>query len=76
MRSTFARTTTDASGQFILGMTDIYSNAFAFGVDAGNFSFSVSQPLGVSNGNLMYPHAEYEIIPHYALKFEGISATL
>ncbi len=62
MRSTFARTTTDASGQFILGMTDIYSNAFAFGVDAGNFSFSVSQPLGVSNGNLMYPHAEYEII--------------
>ena len=62
LRSTFARTTTDANGQFILGMTDIDSNAFAFGVDAGNFSFSVAQPLTVSNGYLQYPYAEYELV--------------
>ena len=62
LRSTFARTTTDASGQFILGISDIDSNAFAFGVDAGNFSFSVSQPLTVSDGTLQYPYADYEIV--------------
>ena len=62
LRSTFARTTADASGQFILGMTDIDSNAFAFGMDAGNFSFSVSAPLAISSGSIQYPYANYEII--------------
>lgn len=62
MRSTFARTTADATGQFILGMSDIDSNAFAFGVDAGNFSFSVSQPLTVSRGYMQFPYAEYELV--------------
>ena len=62
LRSTFARTTADASGQFILGMTDIDSNAFAFGMDAGNFSFAVAAPLAISSGSIQYPHANYEII--------------
>ena len=31
-------------------------------MDAGNFSFSVSQPLTVANGAVMYPYAEYEIV--------------
>ena len=62
LRSTFARTTTDATGQFIMGMSDIDSNAFGFGIDAGNFSFSVAQPLAVSHGVLTYPYAEYEIV--------------
>ena len=62
LRSTFARTTADASGQFIMGMTDIDSNAFAFGVDAGNFSFSVSAPLAISSGAVMYPYANYEVV--------------
>ena len=62
LRSTFARTVTDAQGQFILGISDINSNAFAFGVDAGNFSFSVSQPLSVSAGSLQYPYADYDIV--------------
>ena len=38
------------------------STAFAFGVDAGNFSFSVSSPLAVTDGYLQYPYAEYEIV--------------
>ena len=62
MRSTFARTMTDASGLFILDISNIYSNAFAFGIDAGNFSFGVSQPLTVSNGSLRYPYADYDVI--------------
>ncbi len=62
LRSTFARTTTDAEGQFILGISDINSNAFAFGVDAGNFSFSMAQPLTINGGTLQYPYADYEIV--------------
>ncbi len=62
LRSTFARTTTEAEGQFILGISDIDSNAFALGLDAGNFSFSVAQPLTVSGGVLQYPYADYEIV--------------
>lgn len=61
-RATFAHTVSDASGEFILGLSDINSNAFAFGMDAGNFSFSVSQPLTVSSGSLQYAYADYEII--------------
>lgn len=61
-RGTFARTVSDASGQFILGLSDVYSDAFAFGVDAGNFSFAVSRPLGVRDGNMKYAHAEYDAV--------------
>lgn len=62
LRSTFAHTTSDADGEYILGMSDVDSNAFAFGMDVGNFSFSVSQPLAVTHGNLQYAHADYEIV--------------
>ena len=61
-RGTFARTVSDAAGQFILGLSDVYSDAFAFGVDAGNFSFAVSRPLGVHGGNMKYAHAEYDAV--------------
>ncbi len=62
MRGTFARTTTDTSGEFIMGMSDVKSNAFAFGVDAGNFSFAVARPLSVTRGNLKYAYADYDIV--------------
>ena len=62
LRSTFARTVSNADGQFILGLSDIESNAFAFGIDTGNFSFSVSQPLTVRKGDLQYAYADYEIM--------------
>ncbi len=61
MRSTFARTTSDASGEFILGMSDVDSNAFAFGADIGNFSFAAAMPLAVSRGAMQYAHADYDI---------------
>lgn len=62
IRSTFARTSSDASGEYILGLTDVWSDAFSIGVDAGNFNFTVSRPLGVMRGNMRYSHADYEII--------------
>ncbi len=61
-RATFARTTSDASGAVILGLTDIYSNAFAFGANIGSFEFSVAQPLAITDGALQYAYAEYDVI--------------
>ena len=60
-RATFARTTSDASGNFILGLTDIDSNAFAFGANIGNLEFSVSQPLAITDGALKYAYAKYDV---------------
>ncbi len=62
VRSTFARTTSNASGDFILGMSDIDSNAFGIGLDFGNISLSVAQPLAVSNGAMQYAYAKYDVV--------------
>lgn len=63
LRGTVARTTSDMTGgDFILGMSDVYSDAFGLGIDAGKFSFAVSRPLGVSHGTMRYAHADYDII--------------
>lgn len=70
MRSTFARTTGNATGEFILGMSDIESDAFAVGADIGNFSFVISRPLGVNRGKLQYAHAEYDIVDTDDGKYE------
>lgn len=61
-RATFARTTSDASGALILGLTDIESNSFAFGANIGNFEFTVAQPLAITDGALQYAHAEYDVV--------------
>lgn len=60
-RMTLAKTESDASGNFILGLSDIYSNAFAFGANVGNFEFSVSQPLAITGGSVQYAYAKYEV---------------
>ena len=61
-RATFAQTKSDASGNFILGMSDIESNAFAIGAKVGNFELSVSQPLAITDGNLKYAYAKYDVV--------------
>ena len=62
LRGTFARTTSDmAGGDFVLGISDIYSDALAFGVDVGNFSLAVSRPLGVNRGAMQYSYADYDV---------------
>lgn len=69
-RATFARTTADARGEFILGMSDVYSNAFGVAVDAGNFSLSVAQPLAVRRGNMKYAYADYDIVENAEGNFD------
>lgn len=69
-RATFARTQSDESGDFILGMTDIDSNAFAFGANIGNFEFSVAQPLAITDGDLQYAFAEYDVVETNAKKYD------
>ena len=61
-RATFARTTSDATGMMILGLTDIESNAFAIGANIGNFEFTVAQPLAITDGAFQYAHAEYDVV--------------
>lgn len=61
-RATFARTTSDATGMMILGMSDIESNAFAIGANVGNFEFTVAQPLAITDGAFQYAHAEYDVV--------------
>ncbi len=61
-RATFARTTSDATGAMVLGLTDIESNAFAFGANIGDFEFTVARPLGITDGAMQYAHAEYDVV--------------
>lgn len=62
VRATYANTHTDPTGEFILGMTDVESNAFSVGADVGKFSFAISSPLAVTSGRMRYAHAEYDVI--------------
>ncbi len=61
-RSTFARTTADAAGQNILGLSHMDSNSFAFAVDAGNFSLTMSRPLTVTRGAMKYAYSDYDVV--------------
>ncbi len=62
-RATVAHTAaSDVSGQFIMGMSDVTSNAFSFGADVGNFNFTASLPLATTNGNLEYATADYDVV--------------
>lgn len=62
LRGTLAHTTSDATGEFIMGLTDITSNAFSAGIDIGGFSFAAAMPLGVTRGHMQYAGADYEVV--------------
>ena len=59
--ATLARTSSDASGNFVLGMSDIYSNSFGLSANIAGFEFSIAQPLAITNGALQYAYAKYEV---------------
>ena len=61
-RATFAQTQSDVSGDFVLGMSNIYSNAFSLSANVGNFEFTVAQPLAITSGSLQYAFADYEVV--------------
>lgn len=70
-RATFARTTSNAdAGMFIMGLTDIESNAFALGLNAGGFEFTVAQPLAITDGALQYAYADYDVVEVADNKFD------
>ncbi len=63
IRSTFAKTTANnPNGEFILGLSDLDSNAFSASMDWGNFSFAVASPLAITSGNLQHMYTEYEVV--------------
>lgn len=70
LRGTFANTKSDATGDFILGLSDVMSNAFAAQMDWGDFSFGVMRPLAVTRGALQYAHADYEMVETESGKFD------
>lgn len=74
LRSTFARTRADATGGLVLGLSELNSNAFAFGADIGNFSFSVSRPLAITDGDLQYAYAKYDIAEISSGKYDLVIA--
>lgn len=61
-RATFANTFMDVAGDFILGMSSLKSNSFAIAASIGNFDFSVSQPLAISDGDMSYAYADYSVV--------------
>ena len=61
VRATFARTSSDVSGNFVLGLSDIKSNAFGLSANIGNLEFSISQPLAITDGVLQYAYAKYDV---------------
>lgn len=62
LRSTFAKTNTNAVGEYLMGISSIESNAFSANLDFGGFSFAAAMPLAISSGNMQYAHADYEVI--------------
>lgn len=62
LRATFAHTQPDVESGAMIQMSDFDSNAFATGLDIGNFSFGASMPLAVSHGSVKYAYANYDII--------------
>ncbi|MCL1892492.1 MAG: ankyrin repeat domain-containing protein [Alphaproteobacteria bacterium] len=61
-RATFANTSASPTGDVILGLSSIQSNAFSVGADYKNWSFTVSQPLAVTRGHMRYATMNYEVV--------------
>ncbi|MBD5400759.1 ankyrin repeat domain-containing protein [bacterium] len=60
-RGTFARTTADPSGQYIMGLSAIDSDAFAIGMKFGGLELVAARPLAVTSGRMRYSYAEYDV---------------
>jgi len=62
LRGTFANTSVDEFGGVISDVSDIKSNAFAFGLDIGNFGLSIAAPLAVVDGHMGYGYADFDVV--------------
>lgn len=61
-RGTFANTSVDTIGGVISDVSDIKSNAFAFGADIGGFNLTAAMPLATVSGKLGYGYAEFDVV--------------
>lgn len=61
-RATFAKTVSDASGDFVLGLSNLYSNGFSMAANIGDFEFAFIMPLAITNGGMQYAYAEYDVV--------------
>lgn len=62
MRAMFADTRADVMGGIISELSSIKSDAYAIGLDIGNFSFTVSMPLAVVDGKMGYDYADFNVV--------------
>lgn len=75
-RATFARTTADSAGPYIMGLSAIDSNAFALGLNVGGFEVVASQPLAVRKGHLSYAYADYSVVETDDNRFDIVANEL
>ena len=61
-RGTFANTTVGEFGGLITDVSDIKSNAFALGIDIGNFGFTAAMPLAVVDGHMGYSYSDLSVV--------------
>jgi hypothetical protein len=61
-RGTFANTGVTEFGGMIVDVSDIKSNAFAFGADVGGFGLTVAAPLAVVDGRMGYNYSDLSVV--------------
>lgn len=61
-RATFAHSTPNSEYDAAMSLSELSSNAFAFGADVGNLSLGVSMPLAVVRGHMNYAYADYDVV--------------
>lgn len=61
-RATFANTAVNEFGGVVSEISDIKSNAFAFGLDIGGFGLTIAAPLAVVDGRMGYDYAEFSVV--------------
>jgi hypothetical protein len=75
LRSVFAQTTANPTGELITELSNIKTNSFSASADIGNFSLTAAMPLAVVSGNFNYAAADYQITEDADGKF-GLAANL
>jgi len=62
MRATFANTKANLGNGIISELSNMKSNAFAFGLDAYGFEFTAAMPLAVVDGKIGYEYADLNVV--------------
>ncbi|MDR1361445.1 MAG: hypothetical protein LBJ18_04080, partial [Rickettsiales bacterium] len=74
-RATFAKTRANPGGEFVLGLSELESDAFSAGAEIGNFSFTAAMPLAVSKGVMQYAGADYSVMENEDGNYDLVADT-